>query len=82
MATSDLKAVDVNHDAFKQSRNEVSDRLERMLKINGSKTVDEIHRELGAIMWEYVGMSRNEAGLKSSGNKFQNFEKSFGKTLK
>lgn len=82
LATSDLKAVDVNHDAFKQSRNEVSDRLERMLKINGSKTVDEIHRELGAIMWEYVGMSRNEAGLKKALEQIPKLREEFWQNVK
>ncbi|MCH7927908.1 MAG: fumarate reductase/succinate dehydrogenase flavoprotein subunit, partial [Candidatus Dadabacteria bacterium] len=38
-------------------------RLHRLLDINGGKTVAEFHRELGQIMWDHVGMSRNREGL-------------------
>jgi len=39
---------------------------ERLLSVKGKKTVDEFHRELGSIMWEYAGMTRSEAGLKKA----------------
>ena len=38
-------------------------RVEKLLSINGSRTVDSFHRELGNIMWEYCGMERSEEGL-------------------
>jgi succinate dehydrogenase / fumarate reductase flavoprotein subunit len=41
----------------------VQDRLTRILTVRGSKTPRELHRELGRLLWDEVGMSRNEAGL-------------------
>jgi succinate dehydrogenase / fumarate reductase, flavoprotein subunit len=45
---------------------EVSDRLRKLLAVNGSRTVDSFHKELGEIMWEECGMARNEAGLRKA----------------
>jgi succinate dehydrogenase / fumarate reductase flavoprotein subunit len=44
----------------------VNSTINNLLSLKGNKTVDEYHRELGLIMWEYCGMSRNEAGLKKA----------------
>jgi len=49
---------------FKQIEEEVKARIDKLLSVNGNKTVQECHRELGLKLWDYVGMSRNEAGLK------------------
>jgi succinate dehydrogenase / fumarate reductase flavoprotein subunit len=57
------KPVDSNHPAFAATKKEVEDRINKLLALKGHKTVDEYHRELGLIMWEYCGMARNEAGL-------------------
>ena len=45
------------------SRQAVEDRIARLLAVNGDRTVDSFHRELGHIMWEYCGMERTEEGL-------------------
>lgn len=66
IASTKMENVDINHDAFKASREEVSLRLNRLLNIKGKRPADEIHKELGNIMWDYVGMSRSEAGLKEA----------------
>src|SRR4029078_1297133 len=42
---------------------QVSERLQTLLAVNGDRTVDSFHRELGHIMWEYCGMERTEEGL-------------------
>jgi succinate dehydrogenase / fumarate reductase flavoprotein subunit len=55
--------VDHTHEAFRQSRNEIAGQTEKLLAINGNKTVNEFHRELGHIMWEDVGMARSTEGL-------------------
>ncbi|WP_130865221.1 fumarate reductase/succinate dehydrogenase flavoprotein subunit [Acidipropionibacterium timonense] len=55
--------VDEKHPAAVEARKSVDDRITKLLSINGSRTVDSIHKELGHIMWEYCGMERNEAGL-------------------
>ena len=46
-----------------EAREAVKGRIEKLLSINGSRTVDSFHRELGNIMWEYCGMERSEEGL-------------------
>ncbi len=66
LASNTLEKIDENHAAFKESREKVSNELDKLLNVKGSKTVDEFHRELGHIMWEYVGMARNKAGLKKA----------------
>jgi succinate dehydrogenase / fumarate reductase flavoprotein subunit len=49
--------------AFKQTEADVTDRTERLLGSNGSRTVDWFHRELGKIVWEHCGMARSAEGL-------------------
>lgn len=58
--------VTTDHPAFAQSEAEVSQTVEKLLKSKGSKTVDEFHRQLGKILWDDCGMSRNENGLKTA----------------
>jgi len=56
----------IEHEEFKHARDEMVLLTEKMLSINGNKTVTQFHNELGRIMWEHVGMSRNEKGLKTA----------------
>jgi succinate dehydrogenase / fumarate reductase, flavoprotein subunit len=51
------------HAAFKEVEQEVAGRVKQLLSINGTRTVDSFHRELGKLMWEYCGMARSEQGL-------------------
>lgn len=51
---------------FKQAESAINEGIEKLLNINGKKTVREFHRELGHIMWENVGMARNETRLKKA----------------
>lgn len=48
---------------FVEAENQVKERIERLMSINGDVSVDTFHRKLGMIMWEYCGMSRNKEGL-------------------
>ncbi len=48
---------------FKQAEKDVKERIATLVGINGSRSVDSFHRELGKIMWDYCGMARNRAGL-------------------
>jgi succinate dehydrogenase / fumarate reductase flavoprotein subunit len=64
LASQKLAKVDTTHVAFRDATNAVADRTKKFLSINGKRTVASFHRELGKIMWDYCGMSRNEAGLK------------------
>ncbi len=56
-------SADTEHPAFKEAANAVDSRIQKMLQTKGKRTVDEIHRELGMLMWNHCGMARNEAGL-------------------
>jgi len=64
LASGPLPKVTTDHDAFKESTDTVQKRIDALLSVKGTKTIRSIHRELGAILWDDVGMSRNEAGLK------------------
>jgi len=66
IAGADLKTVDTDHDAFAAVEHEALQRIERLLSIQGEKTVTEFHRDLGQIMWDHVGMSRNREGLQTA----------------
>ena len=66
LATAKQAKVTTDHPEFKRSIAEVNAQTSKLLSINGKHTVDEFHRELGHVMWEYCGMARNEAGLKKA----------------
>ena len=66
LAGNKLPKVETNHDAFRAAEQDAKNRLNKLLGAKGNKTVDELHMALGKIMWEYVGMGRNEAGLKKA----------------
>ncbi|HET9702642.1 MAG TPA: fumarate reductase/succinate dehydrogenase flavoprotein subunit [Vicinamibacterales bacterium] len=58
-----LPAVTTDHDAFGAAKTEAQDRIDRVLKVKGRRTVRDFHRAIGEICWNHVGMARNEAGL-------------------
>jgi len=69
--------VDKNHPAFEATRKEVEEKVQKLLRLKGSKTVDDIHKKLGHIMWEYCGMARNEAGLRKAKGMIQELRQEF-----
>ncbi len=54
------------HPAFAATEAEVRSRVEQLLAVDGHRTVDSFHRELGQILWEHCGMERDEAGLRKA----------------
>jgi succinate dehydrogenase / fumarate reductase flavoprotein subunit len=66
LASAPLEQIDARHPAFADAERDVSERTKRLLGINGSRTVDSFHRELGKVMWEYCGMARNADGLRTA----------------
>jgi succinate dehydrogenase / fumarate reductase flavoprotein subunit len=64
LAQGGLEKVDTSHPACKEAEAEVAGITKRLLEVNGKRTVDSFHRELGKIMWDDCGMGRNEAGLR------------------
>ena len=66
LADGPFEKIDENHPEVKEAVEGVRARLEKLLSINGSRTVDSFHRELGKIMWDYCGMERTEEGLRKA----------------
>jgi succinate dehydrogenase / fumarate reductase, flavoprotein subunit len=61
-----LPAVSIEHDAFGEAEASVQSQIDRLLAVKGSKTPRQLHRDLGAVLWDDVGMARNEAGLRKA----------------
>jgi succinate dehydrogenase / fumarate reductase flavoprotein subunit len=58
--------ANADHNEFRKSREDVETFTKKLLSINGKRTVNEFHRELGRIMWDNVGMTRSEESLKNA----------------
>jgi succinate dehydrogenase / fumarate reductase flavoprotein subunit len=61
-----LEAVNTSQQQFKDAEGVAKDRIKRLMRVKGKKTPEAFHRELGHIMWEYVGMGRTDEGLKKA----------------
>ncbi len=57
-------AISTDHDEFAAAEKKTQERMQQMMDIKGTKTVDYFHKKLGKIMWDKCGMSRDEVGLK------------------
>jgi succinate dehydrogenase / fumarate reductase flavoprotein subunit len=77
-----FKKVDANHPAFDEAEKAVKDGINKLLSIKGTRTVDDFHRELGSIMWEYCGMARNAEGLTKAIGLVQQLRADFWKDVK
>ena len=77
LATYPKQAVSVENAAFKEAEARVSERTKKLLGVKGSKTVDSFHRELGQIMWDYCGMARTDAGLRTALQKIPELRERF-----
>ena len=73
--------IDTSHPEFKKVEEDLTERTNRLLSINGKRTADSFHRELGKIMWENCGMGRNEAGLKTALKKIPELREEFWENL-
>ena len=74
--------MSTNLPEFEEAEKSASDRLEKLMNIKGTKSVDHFHKELGKIMWEFVGMARNEAGLKKAIELIQGLRERFWKEVR
>ena len=63
LASRSNEPVSVDDAAFDDAERGVRQRIDRLLDVDGTRSVDSFHRELGRIMWEHCGMARNQAGL-------------------
>jgi succinate dehydrogenase / fumarate reductase, flavoprotein subunit len=65
LASNQLIPVETTHPAFELAETQVKEQVDKLLSIQGEKTVLEFHRQLGKLLWDYVGMSRNQTDLKN-----------------
>jgi succinate dehydrogenase / fumarate reductase, flavoprotein subunit len=61
-----LPPITADHDGFREAECVVQRRIDKLLSVKGSKTPRQLHRELGAVMWDEAGMARNDAGLRNA----------------
>ena len=73
--------TDINDPAFEEAEKAFEEKCDKVLNIKGNKSVDRFHKELGHLMWEYVGMARNEAGLKKAIEEIKALKAEFWKNV-
>jgi succinate dehydrogenase / fumarate reductase flavoprotein subunit len=81
LASTSLPKVTTEHTAFRESVQEVEKFTKKLLSIQGKRTVDDFHKSLGLITWDYCGMSRNNEGLDKAQNMIQELKAEFWETV-
>ena len=71
----------VDHKEFDEAEKALKERIQRIASMHGKRSVDSIHKELGHIMWEYVGMARSKEGLQTGIEKIKALRKVFWSDL-
>ncbi len=82
IANQSLPTVTTADDAFGEAEASAKARITKLLSIRGEKTVMEFHRELGRLVWDYVGMARNREGLESAIAQIQDLRVEYWQNLK
>ncbi len=82
LANAKIEKLDTAHDEFRAAESAVTAMTQRLLAINGNRTVASFHRELGKIMWDYCGMSRTAAGLETAIRKIRSLRDDFWANVK
>ncbi|HRA05124.1 MAG TPA: fumarate reductase/succinate dehydrogenase flavoprotein subunit [Propionicimonas sp.] len=77
-----FEKVDDKHPAVQSALADVNERINKLLAVDGTRTVDSFHKELGHIMWEYCGMERTEEGLKTAIAKIDDLQAEFWRDVK
>jgi succinate dehydrogenase / fumarate reductase flavoprotein subunit len=76
------QTIPIDHPEFKKVEAEVQERITKLLNVNGKQSPNQLHRKLGHIMWDYVGMARNRDGLKKAIGMIQELREEFWHDLK
>jgi succinate dehydrogenase / fumarate reductase flavoprotein subunit len=82
LASKKLAPVTTDHPDFRRCQEETGSRIRQMLSINGKRSVESFHRELGKILWEYCGMSRSAKGLATAMQKIRSLREEFWKNVR
>ncbi|MFC4012303.1 fumarate reductase/succinate dehydrogenase flavoprotein subunit [Nonomuraea purpurea] len=73
---------DVDEEAVAQAEIKVRDRIDRLMAVNGTRTPDSFHRELGKLMWDYCGMERTEESLRKALERIPELREEFWNNVK
>ncbi|MEX2600101.1 MAG: succinate dehydrogenase (quinone) flavoprotein subunit, partial [Balneolaceae bacterium] len=82
LADTELPKVTTDHEAFKEAAEASSGQLDKLLSIQGDKTIIEFHRELGKIMWDKVGISRSKEGLETAISQIRKLREEFWQNVR
>ncbi|QVQ54071.1 fumarate reductase/succinate dehydrogenase flavoprotein subunit [Spiractinospora alimapuensis] len=82
LASGPFEALDDEHPEAKAASDSVKSRIEKLLAVNGSRTVDSFHRELGKLMWDYCGMERTDEGLRKALDRIRELRTEFWADVK
>ena len=82
LAEAGVSTIDTSHDAFASVENEVQERIDKILNVNGDRTVVDFHRTLGRIVWDNIGITRNEEDLKKAITEIQALREEFWQNVK
>ncbi len=74
--------LDPESAAFSETKQEATDKISQLLSVNGSRSADSFHRDLGKIMWENCGMARNDKGLRSAIEQIAELREDFWSNVK
>ncbi len=77
-----VPAIPTTHPAFEEAEKNATDRINKLKNINGKQSVEELHKKLGRIIWDYCGMARNEAGLTKALQMVKDLKKEFWSDVK
>ena len=77
LASAEIPKVGTDHAAFAEAEQAAKEKLDRLLAVGGTRTVDHFHRELGNLLWEKCGMARSEEGLKEALEKIPQIRAAF-----
>ena len=82
LADGPFPKVDASHPTVTEAVTAVRGRIVKLLSVNGSRTVDSFHRELGRLMWDYCGMERSEEGLRKALTRIRELKDEFWSDVK
>jgi len=82
LGSNKVDKVDASHSAFADAKQSVIEKNNTLLAAKGTRTVDSFHRELGKIMWDECGMSRNAAGLESAIHRIRELREQYWREVK
>lgn len=81
LAGASFSTVNETHREFIEAQKAIKDRVNRLLSIKGKRTVNDFHRELGLVLWEHCGMSRNDAGMRRAKELIPQIREAFWKEV-